>query len=154
MPVFEILLVDDSKTDVRIMEEALAGNQSRVVSRLHHARNGKESLAFLRKEGQFTAAPRPDLILLDVNMPGKSGLDVLAEIKGDPALRGIPTVMLTSSREERDVARAYDLQANGYVQKPVDFDDFMAVMGGIELFWTGVSRLPPRGAAPPAMTAP
>ena len=138
--MLEILLVDDSHIDVQIMQEALEG--TRVLSRLHSAKDGVECMAFLRQEGQFKSAPRPGLILLDVHMPRKNGLDVLAEIKGDPAFRGIPTVMLTSSREDRDVARAYDLQANGYVQKPVDFDDFVAVMGGIEQFWTGVVRLP------------
>lgn len=138
--MLEILLVDDSHTDVQIMQEALEG--TRVLSRLHSARDGVEALAFLRREGPFESAPRPGLILLDVHMPRKGGLEVLAEIKGDPALRGIPTVMLTSSREERDVAQAYDLHANGYVQKPVDFDDFVAVMGSIEQFWTGVVRLP------------
>ena len=138
--MLEILLVDDSANDVQIMREALEGTQ--VASRLHAARDGVEALAFLRREGIHIYAPRPGLILLDLNMPRKGGLEVLAEIKSDPALRGIPTVMLTSSRDERDIARSYDLQANGYVQKPVDFDDFIAVMGSIELFWTGVVRLP------------
>lgn len=141
--MLEILLVDDNATDTRIMQEALEGTQ--VPSRLHAVRDGIEAMAFLRCEGEFSDAPRPGLILLDVNMPRKGGMEVLAEIKADPALRGIPTVMLTSSRRERDVARAYDLQANGYVEKPVDFDDFIVIMGSIEQFWTGVVRLP----APP-----
>jgi DNA-binding NarL/FixJ family response regulator len=106
-------------------------------------------MRFLRREGPFADVPRPGLILLDVNMPRKGGLDVLAEIKEDSALRSIATVMLTSSKDERDVKRAYDLHANGYVHKPVDFDDFMAVMGSIEQFWTGVVRLP----APPERSA-
>jgi two-component system, chemotaxis family, response regulator Rcp1 len=138
--MLDILLVDDSPMDLRLMREALDG--SRVASRLHMVQDGVEAMQFLRREGSFAVSPRPDLILLDVNMPRKGGLDVLAEIKGDPALRSIATVMLTSSKEERDIKRAYDLHANGYVQKPVDFDDFMAVMGSIEQFWTGVVRLP------------
>lgn len=141
--MLDILLVDDSKTDVQIMQEALEG--ARVMNRMHSARDGVEAMAFLRREGPFKSAPRPGLILLDVHMPRKGGLEALAEIKGDPELRAIPTVMLTSSREERDVAKAYDLHANGYIQKPVDFDDFIAVMGSIEQFWTGVVRLPTAG---------
>lgn len=144
--MLDILLVDDSKTDLHLMQEALEG--ARVINRLHNARDGVEAMAFLRREGEFQSAPRPGLILLDVHMPHKGGLETLAEIKNDPALRGIPTVMLTSSREERDVARAYDLHANGYVQKPVDFDDFIAIMGSIEQFWTGVVRLPIAGRMP------
>ncbi|HUR24683.1 MAG TPA: response regulator [Candidatus Thermoplasmatota archaeon] len=138
--MIEILLVDDSAIDVQLMQEALEG--SLVSSRLHSARDGIEAMAFLRQEAPFEDAPRPSLILLDLKLPRKGGLEVLAEIKGDATLRGIPTVMLTSSSEERDIARAYDLQANGYVQKPVDFDEFIAVMGAIEQFWTGVARLP------------
>ena len=144
--MLEILLVDDSAIDVQIMQEALEGTH--LASRLHTVRDGVEAMAFLRHEGSFAAAPRPGLILLDLNMPGKSGLEVLAEIKADTNLRGIPTVMLTSSSEDRDVTRAYDLQANGYVQKPTDFDDFIAVMGAIEQFWTGVVRLPSPVHAP------
>ena len=146
--MLDILLVDDSKTDVLIMQEALEG--ARVINRLHSAKDGVEAMAFLRREGAFKSAPRPGLILLDVHMPRKGGLEALAEIKSDPALRGIPTVMLTSSREERDVAKAYDLHANGYIQKPVDFDDFITVMGSIEQFWTGVVRLPTTGHVPAA----
>lgn len=142
--MLEILLVDDNQIDVQIMQEALQG--TRVLSRLHSARDGVEAMAFLRREGEFKSAPRPGLILLDVNMPRKGGLEALAEIKGDPAFRGIPTVVLTSSRDERDIAKAYDLHANGYVQKPVDFDDFVTIMGGIENFWTGIATLPSPGA--------
>lgn len=140
--LIEILLVDDNPADIRIMQEAL--RDARVANRLHAARDGVECLAFLRREGAFKDAPRPDLILLDLNMPRKSGMEVLAEIKADPDLRGIPTVVLTSSKDEGDVARAYELQANGYVVKPVDLDDFVAVVGGIEEFWVGVVKLPKR----------
>lgn len=138
--LIEILLVDDNPADIRIMQEAL--RDARVANRLHAACDGIECMAFLRKEGAFKAAPRPDLILLDLNMPRKGGMEVLAEIKADPDLRGIPTVILTSSREEGDVARSYELQANGYVVKPVDLDDFIEVVGGIEEFWVGVVKLP------------
>jgi chemotaxis family two-component system response regulator Rcp1 len=138
--LIEILLVDDNPADIRIMQEAL--RDARVANRLHAARDGVECMAFLRKEGAYKDAPRPDLILLDLNMPRKGGLEVLAEIKADADLRGIPTVVLTSSKEEGDVARSYELQANGYVVKPVDLDDFIEVVGGIEEFWVGVVKLP------------
>ncbi|HUR63050.1 MAG TPA: response regulator [Candidatus Thermoplasmatota archaeon] len=141
--LIEILLVDDNPADIRIMQEAL--RDARVANRLHAARDGVECMAFLRREGAFKDAPRPDLILLDLNMPRKGGMEVLAEIKGDPDLRGIPTVILTSSKEEGDVARSYELQANGYVVKPVDLDDFIEVVGGIEEFWVGVVKLPKKG---------
>jgi CheY-like chemotaxis protein len=141
--LIEILLVDDNPADIRIMQEAL--KDARVANRLHATRDGIECMAFLRREGAFKDAPRPDLILLDLNMPRKGGLEVLAEIKADADLRGIPTVILTSSKEEGDVARSYELQANGYVVKPVDLDDFIEVVGGIEEFWVGVVKLPKKG---------
>jgi len=143
--LIEILLVDDNPADIRIMQEAL--RDARVANRLHAARDGVECMAFLRKEGAYKDAPRPDLILLDLNMPRKGGLEVLAEVKADPDLRGIPTVVLTSSKEEGDVARSYELQANGYVVKPVDLDDFIEVVGGIEEFWVGVVKLPKKAKA-------
>lgn len=138
--IFEILVVDDNPTDIKIMEEAL--RDSRVVNRLHAVRDGIEAMAFLRHEGEFQEAPRPDLILLDLNMPRKGGIETLTEIKATPALRSIPTVMLTSSQEQITVARAYNLGANGYVVKPVDLDDFTAILGGIEEYWSGVVKLP------------
>jgi CheY-like chemotaxis protein len=145
--MFEILLVDDNRTDVEIMQEALEGGK--VSTRLHAACDGVEAMAFLRREDAYRDAPRPDLILLDMKMPRMGGLEVLAAVKGDPDLRSIPTVMLTSSKEGRDVARAYELQANGFVQKPLDFDDFLVVMGGIEQFWTSVATVPARMTALP-----
>ncbi len=138
--LIEILLVDDNATDIRIMQEAL--DVAHVANRLHSARDGVEAMAFLRRENSNGKAPRPDLILLDVNMPRKGGLEVLAEIKADPELRSIPTVMLTSSADDENVARAYKLQANGFVVKPVDLDDFITVVGGIEQYWSGIATLP------------
>ncbi|MES2154732.1 MAG: response regulator [bacterium] len=139
-PMFEILLVDDNPTEVALMEEALTS--SRLTNRLHAVQDGVEAMAFLRHEGPYKGSPRPGLILLDLNMPRKGGLQTLSEIKADPDLRGIPTVMLTSSNQQSEIDRAYGLQANGFVQKPIDLDDYVAIMGGIEQYWTGVVRLP------------
>lgn len=139
-PLFEILLVDDNPTEIALMHEALSG--ARLANRLHTAHDGVEAMAFLRRDGSFKDAPRPSLILLDLNMPRKGGLQTLSEIKADPDLRGIPTVILTSTMQDGEVARAYSLQANGYVQKPIDLDEFIAVMGGIEQYWTSIVRLP------------
>ena len=133
----EILLVDDNPTDVRIMQEAL--ETASIAGRLHTVRDGVEALAFLRGEGPFQDAPVPNLILLDLMMPRKGGLEVLADIKADPNLRDTPTIILTSSKEEDAMVRAFKLQANGFVRKPMDYDDFVAVMGGIEEYWTGVA---------------
>lgn len=138
--MFEILLVEDNPADIQIMRAALEG--SRGTNLLYAAKRGKEALDFLRRKGSFNGAKRPDLILLDLNMPGMGGLEVLAELKSDPDLRSIPTVMLTSSAAETDVARAYEHQASGYIVKPVDLDDFIAVIGGIENFWTGAIQVP------------
>ncbi len=139
-PMFEILLVDDNPAEVLLMQEALSS--TRLTNRLHAVHDGVEAMNFLRRAGEFKDAPRPGLILLDLNMPRKGGLQTLSEIKADPDLRSIPTVILTSSQADGDVARAYAHQANGFVVKPVDLDDFTAVMGGIEQFWTGIARLP------------
>ncbi|MEA3137741.1 MAG: hypothetical protein QOJ26_1403 [Thermoplasmata archaeon] len=149
----EILLIDDNPADTRIMQEALEG--SRVANRLHSARDGVEAMNFLRRQGEFHDAPRPDLILLDLNMPRKGGLQVLAEIKSAPDLRGIPTVILSSSPAEADVASAYSLQANGYVVKPVDLDELTVVVGGIQEYWVGIAKLAnPTHAAPSPSRAP
>ena len=137
---FEILVVDDNPVEFRLMQEAFEGPGIR--NRLHPVGNAEEAIAFLRHGKGFETAPRPDLILLDINMPGKNGLEVLAEIKGDPGLQTIPTIMLTGSNDKGHLDQAYTLHANGYVRKPVDFDDFMAVMGGIENFWAGTAVLP------------
>lgn len=142
---FDILVVEDNRLEIRLMKEAFEGPN--VRNRLHSALDGEQAMAFLRRSAGFETSPRPNLILLDINMPRKNGLDVLAEIKADPALCSIPTVMLTSSAAKSDIDRAYSLHANGYVRKPVDFDDFMAVMGTIESFWAGVATLPTTAAS-------
>lgn len=135
----EILLVDDNPVDTRIMQDAL--ENARVANRLHSAPDGIQAMAMLRREGAFKDTPRPNLILLDLDMPRMGGLDVLAEIKADPELRSIPTIILSGSMKESDVARAYELHANGFVFKPADLDDLVAVVGGIEQYWTGIAKL-------------
>jgi chemotaxis family two-component system response regulator Rcp1 len=136
----EILLVEDNPGDVRLTREAL--REGKVRNRLSVATDGAEAIAFLRRQGEFADATRPDLILLDLNLPRKDGREVLAEIKADPALKYIPVVVLTSSKAEEDVLRAYDLHANCYVTKPVDFDQFIRVVKSIEDFWFTIVQLP------------
>ncbi len=136
----EILLVEDNAGDVLLATESLS--TSKLVNRLHVARDGVEALEFLRQEGQFVHAPRPDLILLDLNLPRKDGREVLAEVKADDTLRQIPVVVLTTSTHEQDVASAYDLHANCYITKPIDLDQFMNVVNSIECFWLSIVKLP------------
>jgi CheY-like chemotaxis protein len=140
----EILMVEDNPGDVRLTVEAL--RDGKVRNNLHVAVDGVEALEFLRRTGRFADAPRPDMILLDLNLPRKDGREVLAEIKDDPDLRRIPIVVLTTSRAESDVLRSYDLHANCYVTKPVDVDAFFAVVRSIDSFWLAVVRLPPNAA--------
>ena len=137
----EVLLVEDNPGDVRLTREAL--KEGKIRNNLHVARDGVEALAFLRREGGHADAPRPDVILLDLNLPRKSGREVLSEVKQDPALRQIPVVILTSSQAEEDICRAYDLHANCYISKPVDLDQFIRVVKSIEDFWFTVVKLPP-----------
>ena len=136
----EILLVEDNPGDVRLTIEAL--RESKVRNHLSVARDGVEALAFLRREGGHAEAVRPDLILLDLNLPKKDGREVLAEIKADAILRTIPVVILTTSRAEQDVLRSYELQANCYISKPVDLDQFITVVKSIEDFWLTIVTLP------------
>lgn len=136
-----VLLVEDSPDDVALTREALA--ESRVLNDLSVARDGVEALDFLHRRGAFADAPRPDLILLDLNLPRKDGREVLAELKEHPDLRVIPIVILTTSRAEADVLKAYRLHANCYIPKPVDFDRFLEVVRSIEHFWLQVVTLPP-----------
>lgn len=135
----EILLVEDNPGDVRLTQEAL--RESKVLNNLTVAKDGVEALEMLRCEGPFAAQPRPDLILLDLNLPRKDGREVLAEIKDDPNLRRIPVVVLTTSKAESDVFRAYDLHANCYIVKPVDLDQFFEVVRTIEGFWLSIVKL-------------
>ena len=136
----EILLVEDNPGDVRLTREAL--REGKVRNNLHVAADGVEALHFLRKEGRFADAVRPDLILLDLNLPKKDGREVLEDIKSDPDLRYIPVVVLTSSQAEQDILRAYDLHANSYVNKPTDLDQFIRVFQAIEEFWVNIDQLP------------
>ena len=136
-----VLLVEDDPGDVLIAKEAL--HAGHVDSRLEVVPDGVEALAYLRNEGQYADAPRPDLILLDLNLPRMDGRELLAKIKTDPDLRRIPIVVLTTSKAERDVLESYDLHANCYITKPVDVDAFFAVVRSIDSFWLAVVRLPP-----------
>ncbi|MGO8702247.1 MAG: response regulator [Candidatus Brocadiia bacterium] len=136
----EILLVEDSAADVGLTVEAF--KDAKIFNRMSVVEDGVEAMAFLRREGSHARAPRPDLILLDLNLPRKDGRQVLKEIKAEPALRNIPVVVLTTSKGEEDVLRAYDLHANCYVKKPVDFNRFMDVVKSIESFWLTVVTLP------------
>jgi two-component system response regulator len=136
----EILLVEDSPTDVLLAKEALEG--SKIVNQLHTVPDGVAAMAFLRTEGKYADAPRPSLILLDLNLPKKDGREVLAEIKTDEKLKRIPVVVLTTSKSEVDILKAYGLHANCYIVKPVDFEKFAEVVRYIETFWFAVVTLP------------
>ena len=136
----EILLVEDNPGDVRLTQEAL--REGKVKNRLHIARDGVEAMEFLRREGKHSAATRPDLVLLDLNLPRKDGREVLAEIKADPELKTLPVVVLTTSSAEADILKTYSLHANCYIQKPVDLDQFVTVVKSIDDFWLTVVRLP------------
>ena len=138
----DILLVEDNPGDVRLTTEAL--KEAKVVNKLHVVRDGVEALSFLRREGPHAGAPRPDLMLLDLNLPRKNGREVLAEIKNDPALRLIPVVILTTSQAEEDVLKAYNLHANSYIVKPANFEQFLEVVRSIEDFWLKAVELPPK----------
>ena len=137
----EILMVEDNPGDVRLAQEAL--RDAKLRNHLNSVKDGVEALAFLRRDGSYSAAPRPDLILLDLNLPRKDGREVLAAIKDDPDLRRIPVVVLTTSSDERDVLEAYDLHANCYVVKPVDLEQFITIVKSIEDFWFEIVKLPP-----------
>ena len=136
----DILLVEDSPGDVRLTREALA--DGKVRNRLSVVADGMEAMDFLRRRRSFADAPRPDLILLDLNLPRKDGREVLEEVKADPDLRRIPVVVLTTSGAEEDILRSYSLHANCYITKPMDLDKFFAVIKAIDDFWLTVVRLP------------
>ena len=138
----EILLVEDNPADVRLTREALKGKK--LHNRLHVVTDGERAMAFLRHEGEYIHAPRPDLILLDLKLPRKNGSEVLAEIKKDKDLQTIPVVILTSSKAEEDILRSYGLHANCYISKPVDFNQFHTVVESISTFWFSIVKLPPR----------
>ena len=136
-----ILLVEDNAGDVRLTREAL--REAEVAVELVAVSDGEQALAFLRSEGSHAGAARPDLILLDLNLPKKNGLEVLEEIKADPELRSTPVIMLTTSSSARDIAACYDRGVNCYVVKPLDLDDFTRLVQAINRFWFEVARLPP-----------
>lgn len=136
----EFLLVEDNPGDVRLTREAL--RESKVRNNLSVAGDGEEALKFLRRQSPYENAPRPDIILLDLNLPKKDGREVLSEIKSDPALKRIPVVVITSSEAEQDILQTYDLHVNCYVTKPVDLDQFIKVVRSIEDFWLTIVRLP------------
>ena len=140
-PPVEILLVEDNPGDYRLTQEAL--REGKVYNNLHWAQDGVEALDFLHKRGKYKDVPRPDIVLLDLNLPKKDGREVLSEMKGDASLRTIPVVILTTSQAEEDVLRSYDLHANCYVTKPVDLDKFIVVVQSIDRFWLTVVTLPP-----------
>lgn len=141
LPVIEILLVEDSKSDAELTRRAFKA--SKLLNHLHIVRDGVQALDFLYQRHDYQQAPRPDLILLDLNLPKKNGREVLAEIKSDPTLRVIPVVILTTSEAEEDVLKSYELQANCYLTKPVDLERFIGVLKTIEQFWLSAVRLPP-----------
>lgn len=140
--VVEILLVEDNEGDIRLTREAL--KEGRIRNRLNVVSDGEQALRFLRREQEFAGMPRPDLVLLDLNLPRLDGREVLAAIKKDPDLKQIPVVVLTSSRADEDLLKAYDSHANCYISKPVGFEDFMQVIRSIENFWLTIVVLPPK----------
>lgn len=138
----DILLIEDNPGDVRLIQEAL--QDGKLLNRIATVPDGQKALAYLRKQGCYARATRPDLILLDLNIPRKDGREVLAEIKADPHLRSIPVVIVTSSQAEEDILRSYNTHANCYVAKPVDLEKFVAVVKAIEEFWVTIVKLPPK----------
>ena len=138
----EILLVEDNPGDVRLTKEAL--KEGKVANKINVVMDGMEAMAFLHREGKYANAPKPDLILLDLNLPKKNGREVLSEIKMDSRLKCIPVVVLTSSQAEKDIVMTYNLHANCYITKPVDFGQFIDVVKSIENFWFNVVKLPPK----------
>lgn len=142
MNPIEVLLVEDNRGDVRLMQEGL--KEATVPNNLRVVGDGAEALAYLHREGRYTDAVMPDLILLDLNLPRKNGHEVLAAIKTDPGLKRIPVIVLTSSESERDILKSYELLANCYIAKPASFDQFMAVVKRIEDFWLTTVKLLPK----------
>lgn len=137
----EVLLIEDNPGDVRLTMEAL--RDAKLHNKLSVVNDGVDAMAFLRHEGSYNQSPRPDLILLDLNLPLKDGREVLEEIKNDEDLRRIPVVILTTSNDERDILESYNLHANCYITKPVDLNQFMAIVKSIQSFWFSIVKLPP-----------
>jgi chemotaxis family two-component system response regulator Rcp1 len=143
MKAVDILLIEDNRGDADLAREAL--ESSKLYNDLHVVGDGVEAMDFLRRKGKHAQAPRPDLILLDLNLPKKDGREVLAEIKADPDLKRIPVVILTISKDEEDILKSYNLHANCYITKPIDLAQFMKVVKSIEDFWLTIVKLPPNG---------
>jgi chemotaxis family two-component system response regulator Rcp1 len=141
--VVDILLVEDNEGDARLAIEAM--RDSKIRNTLHHVSDGEEAMTFLRKEGKYENVPRPDLILLDLNLPKKDGRQVLAEIKNDDELKRIPVVILTVSSAEEDILKSYNLHANCFITKPIDLSQFMKVVRAVEDFWLTIVKLPDGG---------
>lgn len=137
----KILMVEDNPGDARLAEEAL--KDSKINNSLYHVEDGVEAMRFLRRQAEYSDAPQPDLVLLDLNLPRKDGREVLAEIKEDPKLKLVPVVVMTTSEAERDLVKSYDLHANAYVVKPIDLERFIEVVQSIEVFWFTIVKLPP-----------
>ena len=142
MKIIEILLVEDNPGDVDLAREAL--QNGKVRNTLHVVGDGELAMDFLRRQGPYAGVPRPDLILLDLNMPKKDGREVLAEVKADPDLKRIPVVILTTSRAEEDILKTYNLHANCFITKPIDLHQFIKVVQAIENFWFTIVKLPPK----------
>jgi len=142
----EILLVEDNPGDIRLTQEAL--KDAKIINNVNLAKDGVEAISFLRREGNYTGAVRPDLILLDLNLPKKNGLEVLEEIKSDLDLKRIPVVILSVSKLEEDIIKTYNNYANCYIIKPVDLNQFLEVIKSIEDFWLTIVKLPPNGSKP------
>lgn len=138
----EILLAEDNPGDVKLTRKALESGDIR--NNLHVVTDGVETMKFLKQEGEYADAPRPDLLLLDLNMPKKDGRQVMEDMEADPSLRRIPVVVLTSSDAEEDIVRSYELNANAYLTKPVDFDGFVDIVKRLEDFWFEVVKMPPK----------
>jgi two-component system, chemotaxis family, response regulator Rcp1 len=141
LEVVEILLVEDNPGDIRLTQEAF--KDVKLRNTLHVVRDGVEAMRFLRREGEYANVPRPDIILLDLNLPRKDGREVLEEIKQDDVLKRIPVVVLTTSNDESDILASYNLHANCYITKPVDLNRFIQIVKNIEHFWFGIVKLPP-----------
>jgi CheY-like chemotaxis protein len=138
--VADVLLVEDNPGDVRLTQEAF--KEGKLFVKLHVVTDGVEAMAFVRKEGQYENAPRPDLILLDLNLPRKDGREVLEDLKGDEDLKRIPVIVLTVSQAEEDVLKTYALNANAYITKPVELDRFIEIIRALENFWLSIVTLP------------
>ncbi|MCZ3364709.1 MULTISPECIES: response regulator [Methanobacterium] len=139
----EILLVEDNEGDIGLVEEVF--QEAKIMNNLNIAEDGEEAMLFLHRKGKFSNVPSPDIILLDLNLSGKDGREVLKEIKEDNELKRIPVVILTTSKAEEDILKSYNLHANSYITKPVDFDQFIRVIKSIENFWLDIVKLPSKG---------